>query len=321
MSKYLIVTPNYNDWQALSLLLPEIQNEVSSLHDEFDFLVIDDGSSGAPSGENFSRETLKGFGRADILRLTRNLGHQRALAVALPYIYQNRQYDSILVMDSDGEDDPSDISRLLNEHKRAPEIIVFARRTGRSEGTAFQLFYFLYRKIFYVLTGEHIYFGNFSVIPRSALQKLVTVSELWEHYASSVLKAKIPHTSVPTRRGRRLWGKSKMPFLSLVRHALHSFSLYSDTIGIRIAVASLVLAALSCVMILVIFSIRLFTALAIPGWASYLVVSFIIIFLQSFSIFLLVSFMVVNTRTPSGFIPLRDYRYYILEEKKIFPHE
>ena len=76
-------------------------------------------------------------------------------------------------------------------------------------------------------------------------------SELWNHYAAAVLKTRLPYTSVPTIRGRRLQGDSRMGFVSLAVHGLSALSVFSDTLGVRLLVASV--AGLGSLMVLLLF--------------------------------------------------------------------
>ena len=57
----------------------------------------------------------------------------------------------LLIMDSDGEDKPEDIVRLLDECKINENKIVFARRQKRRESILFRALHFTYKKIFKML--------------------------------------------------------------------------------------------------------------------------------------------------------------------------
>src|SRR5262249_10223862 len=145
----------------------------------------------------------------DILHLRRNLGSQRAIAIGLAYIEENITCGAVVLMDSDGEDDPRDVPRLLAKYQQeAGKKIVFAGRARRSESFLFRVFYLLYKVMHIVLTGRRIRVGNFSVIPRSHLRALVVVSEMWNHYAAAVFASQQPFVIVPTTRARRLAGES-----------------------------------------------------------------------------------------------------------------
>ena len=107
----IILMPVYNDWGALSLLLPILDRALKPAELKARVLLVDDGST-TSEPKNFGTffESIK---TVDVLSLRRNLGHQRAIAVGLSYIEVNQPQCSVIVMDSDGEDDPKDVPRLV----------------------------------------------------------------------------------------------------------------------------------------------------------------------------------------------------------------
>jgi hypothetical protein len=169
------------------------------------------------------------------------------------------------------------------------------------------------------LTGKQFRFGNFSVIPYSFLSRLSVMSEGWNHYAAAILKARIPYQEVDTIRGNRLSGQSKMNFVSLIIHGLSSISVYSEVVGVRLLVATFFLTIISVLLIGVVVSVRFFTNLAIPGWATYASAFLILILLQSVTLSLFFSFIVLNGRDNATFIPQRDYHYFIANQCQIYP--
>ena len=136
--------------------------------------------------------------------------------------------------------------RLIGAFDSQPERrVVFAQRARRSESNVFKTFYGLYKAVYFLLTGAKVRFGNFSVVPYDILPKLTVVSEIWNHYAAGIMKARIPYVEVPTKRGMRLSGHSRMNFVSLVIHGLGAVSVHSDVIGVRALVAMLALILVS----------------------------------------------------------------------------
>lgn len=214
----LFVIPVFNDWLSLATLLQCLDRVLDEQGMRAEVLAVDDSSTLDSQGL-LQLNGLRAIQRVRLLRLKRNLGHQRAISVGLAYAESHYSVDMVVVMDSDGEDTPEEVVRLIQScavHNY--EKIVFARRSQRSESLLFQLFYRLYRQTYQMLTGYDIHVGNFSVIPFKLLHRLVVVSEIWNHYAAGVLKAKLPHLDIATRRGYRYHGRSTMNFVSLLAH-------------------------------------------------------------------------------------------------------
>ena len=307
----VILLPVFNDWPALGLLLADLDAVLTRAAGSARILIVDDGST-IPIDDDFPGRYHVAFGRIDHLGLRRNLGHQRAIAVGLAYVEANIACRAVILMDSDGEDAPSDVPRLLDEYSRqGGRKIVFAERTRRSESLVFKVFYQIYKLLHLILTGYAIRVGNFSVIPRERLSSLAVVSEIWNHYPAAVFRSQQPYATVPTRRARRLSGQSKMNFTRLVVHGLSALSVYSDIIGVRLLIATMVLIGLTLAGLGATLVIRLTTSLAIPGWATNTIGILLVILFQGVTFSMLFILMVLNGRQDSAFLPRRDYAHYV----------
>ncbi len=308
--------PVLDDWVAARELLSRLDEAFAPKADTVSILVVDDGSSEKTPADfgvgPFTR--LQGVG---IIKLRKNLGHQRALAVGLCHIAEKVPCDAVLVMDGDGQDDPGDAARLaeklreLNKREGSSPPIVFAERTRRSESVVFQLGYIGYRILHYVLTGRGIRFGNFSIIPHARLSGLTVEPMLWNHYAASVAASRLPFTTIPSRRGTRLAGQSRQSFVKLVIHGLSALSCYDETIGVRVLLISSVLFVLSLVAIIVTLYFNLVIHLALPGWTSLFAGLLIIFLLQVITLASNFTMQIISARHLQAFLPARDYLWYI----------
>lgn len=189
--------------------------------------------------------------------------------------------------------------------------VVFGERRRRVEGVTFRIFYLLYRLLHWVLTGRGVRVGNFSAVPRARLESLVVVSELWVHYAAAVLRSRQPTSFVPVERDRRLHGTSKMNFVALVLHGLGAISVYSDVVFTRIIAAMTGLALVAVFAMAVMVGIRLFSTLAIPGWASFAMGILLVVLLQTVTNALSLVFVILGARQQAVVIPRRDYSHYV----------
>lgn len=308
----------FNDWAAAQQLVSQLDEVIDTCGVAGKILLVDDGSTD-PCPEQFLNEPPKRLDSVHVLELKRNLGHQRALCVGLVHLFQQHQQGPVLVMDADGEDAPSDIPLLLREYERAGgEKAVFAARGRRAEGFIFKLFYALYRTAHRVLVGFDIRVGNFSVIPGKFREKLAVTPDLWNHYAAAVVKIKLPRTLVSIDRAKRISGRSKMDFVSLIVHGLSAMSVFGEVIGVRLLIASSVFAILTVLLVLVTVIVRFGTQLAIPGWATFVTGLLLIALLQSILLSLIFTFVVLYSRAQTSTVPLRDCPLYIREERALF---
>jgi glycosyltransferase involved in cell wall biosynthesis len=315
----VVLTPVYDDWESFFLFLPHLDRALSTNNLSAEVLVVDDASHQRLEDYWDGRAKFEAVRRIRILELIRNCGHQRAIALGLAYLEAESKATphAVVVMDADGEDDPEDVPRLIQAMKDDRHI-VFAFRERRSEGPVFSFFYFLYRKMFRALVGKDVQFGNFSLIPGALLRRVVSLSEIWNHYAIGILKARIPFTAIPTRRANRLAGRTHMNRVALILHGLSAIAIYGDVLGVRAAIATslmvvpIVLAALTAV------AIRLFTSLAIPGWATYVVALALIAGLQFATLAAVFVFLILHSRSSASFLPRRDYEYFISGIREIY---
>ena len=315
--RFLILIPNYNDWSSLEVLTKNLDLTLQRDQLESDLLIVDDGST-VPPGEALANMTFESLGRIEVLKLRRNLGHQRAIAIGLAYVEAHFQGPAVVLMDADGEDDPADVPRLIGKCRdEAFQKIVFAERARRSESLSFRIFYGLYKTLHVILTGIRVRVGNFSVIPRARLQSLVVVSELWNHYAAAAFKSRQPLCLVPTHRAARISGRSRMNFVDLVAHGLSAMSVYGEIIGVRLLMLAclLIFAALAGAVMTII--VRLTTDLAIPGWATSTLGILLVILTLGIMLAFLFCFIILSGRQGSAFLPCRDYAYFVQEVRRL----
>ena len=220
-----ILIPVYNDWAAIRALLPQLDATLAAHGSGVTLILVDDASS-EPADLEGALDGLSSIRRTVLVSLRRNLGHQRAIAVGLALVHERLPHDIVVVMDGDGQDRVEDVPRLIAQVTRLDgRAIVFAERVRRSEGLLFAVCYHLYRVAHLVLTGERVRFGNFSAVPKACLARLVSVSELWGHYAAAVIRSRIPYVSVGTTRAERLAGRPTMKFTGLVVHGLAALAI------------------------------------------------------------------------------------------------
>ena len=311
-----VLMPVYNDWEALSRLLPSLDRELKHAGYKADVVLVDDGSTTTPKHLSLSLEAIIAI---EIVSLKRNLGHQRAIAVGLSHLEKRQRQSSVVVMDADGEDDPRDVPRLIDACiANGSERIIFAARLKRSEGLLFTLFYHMYRFLHFLLIGIQVRVGNFSIVPPPALKRLVAVSELWNHYAAAVHKAKLPFELIPSERGKRLHGAPRMDLVSLVVHGLSAMAVFGDRIGVRLLIVVTLAMSLIITALAVVIGVRLGTDLAIPGWATYAAGLLFVMLMQMLLVVLVFVFVILAARNAANILPVHDSAQFISSHYRIY---
>jgi glycosyltransferase involved in cell wall biosynthesis len=272
---------------------------------------VDDGSTVPRTDQNGFAQALRMH--VDVVTLRRNLGHQRAIAVGLALIEKSILCRAVVVMDGDGEDAPADIVRLLDEQDRDEmPAVVFAERTKRSESVTFRFGYFAYRMLHRVLTGIPVRVGNFSVVPRSILSRIVVSSDLWNHYAAAVVRANLPMRLVPTARAQRIAGTSRMNFVALVTHGLSAMTVFGDRVAVRLLVASAAVVALVLAVAIGLTTAYVVGWDLVPAWNSLVWVVAATALVQLIALLLVFVFVVLGKRDQPGIVPLRDHELFVM---------
>jgi hypothetical protein len=275
-NSFVIVTPIYEDCDAAKQLFKEIKDEYI---DSAYIVAVDDGSLKNPIDiSNIKEQALDGV----VIKLNRNVGHQRAIAIGLNYVAENINHlDSIVVMDSDGEDMPTSIRPLLSKLKKSTNIdLVVAQRKNRVETLRFKFFYIIYKWIFKLFTGRNIRFGNFMALRLNAVKRLVTMSELQVHLAGCVLASELRIDTCTLDRGFRYTGKSKMNFTGLTLHGFRGLMVFSESVLVRVGMACAVVAVLAIIGVIMAMGLKAF-GYATPGWFSVALGILLLVFLQT----------------------------------------
>jgi len=310
--------PVFNDWAAARFLVEQLDSVFGKEGMTAQIIFVDDGSLESVP-DQFPATPPQNIRQIQTVELRTNLGHQRALCVGLVHLQRSGITTPVVVMDSDGEDAPADIPRLLEKFvAEGNRKVVFAARRLRAEGFVFKFFYKLYRTIHRVVVGFDPRFGNFSVLPAAVLERLVVTSDLWNHYAATVVKMKIPYSTVPIDRSKRFAGESRMGFVGLVIHGLSAMSVFGDTVGVRLLISCGVLGVLTAILIVAAIVIRAATNLGIPGWATYVTGLLLLLLSELVVLSLIFIFVALYSRGQSSFAPIRDCPIYISKVRTVF---
>jgi len=228
--KIKILIPIYNDWQSVFKLLENIDSEITGLDVEASVLIVNDASTEQRPEINFNLNNLKSV---QVINMKENRGHARCNAAGLKYINEKEDFDYIIPMDGDGEDRPEEIKLLIEKAKDYPDTVITANRIKRSEGPMFKLGYQVHKYLTYIFTGQSIKFGNYTCLPKSVVAKMVEEAATWSSFSGSLTKIAKERKSIPSIRGLRYFGPSKMSFINLLKHSLSIIAVFRMTVFIR----------------------------------------------------------------------------------------
>ena len=229
MKNFTIAIPVFNDWDNLNRLLKKINLIAKKNSFEFNILIINDFST-IKQKINFKKNIY--IKKLDVLNLDKNLGSQRAIAVALNYLLKQKKKikNDIVIMDADGQDDPNVIKNLIYTFKKNYPDIVVVERTNRNEQFWFKFLYSFHKIILFIFTGNYIKFGNFSLISFRKIKNIINSSDLWAAYPAAIVNNLNNIKKIQSERKKRYSGNSKVNLNKLFNHSSRVFSVFKNKI-------------------------------------------------------------------------------------------
>ena len=267
MKKIIILIPIFNDWQSVFKLLENINTEVSSLEGEFSIIIVNDASSEVRPEISANLEKLKSI---KIINMKENRGHARCNAAGLKYIFEKEEFDYVIPMDGDGEDRPEEIKNFIEHLNYSPDKPIVGERIKRTEGAFFKFCYSIHKLLTFAFTGQSIKFGNYTCLPKSVVEKMINEKATWASFSGSLTKVVKDKATIPSVRGTRYFGPSKMSFMNLIKHSLSIIAVFKINVIVRsilfllvylflmsenISIITLIPVPLVIIMIFLVFSI------------------------------------------------------------------
>ena len=228
--KIKILIPIYNDWQSVQKLIKDINILINDLPHDFSIFIINDGSTDNKP-DTFGNVT--NINSLKVINIKNNLGHARCIATGLKHIYENEEFDYIIPMDGDGEDRPEEIKMFIDNLIYNENIPIVGERVKRSEGFFFKISYKIHKLITFIFTGKNIKFGNFTLLPKKTVEKLINDKATWSSFSGALSKLENNLAKIPSERGKRYFGPSKMNFYSLIKHSLSIIAVFKASVIIR----------------------------------------------------------------------------------------
>ena len=265
MKTTIILIPIFNDWDSLKKLIEEIDENIKGFEDiNFECLVVNDAST-IDQPKLTRPNNIKSF---EILNMKENTGHARCNAFGIRYVFQNKKFDNLILMDGDGEDRPVEIKSLLNNIKDEPHFSVVAKRVKRSEGIFFQFLYQVHKLITFIFTGKKINFGNYSILNKKDVERIHSEASLWSSFSGTVKKNIKKLNEINSFRGLRYFGPSQMSLFKLLIHSFSIIAVFKYQVFLRSTFVIIILAYLNSYfgvfsvflqILIVIFNLLIFT--------------------------------------------------------------
>ncbi len=268
-SKFSIVAPVYNEVKFIEKFVDEIISVLASLNilDHTEIILVNDGSNDG-SAEKIDALVEKHPGLVFGIHLARNFGAPSAITAGISH----SSGDAVIIMDSDGQDDPSAFEQFLNLWIKGYDV-VYAIRKSRKEGWLFKSLAWLFYRILSFSSQISIPLdaGNYSLLDRKVVEAIKLCPERNRYLPGLRSWVGFKQTGIEIERRARYDKKNRVGFRGLWTLAMNAFFSFSYVPIFLFRIAGVISLFLCLGLILFALYHKLFTGLAVTAWASQLI--------------------------------------------------
>jgi len=236
-----VSAPVLNEESLLETFYARVRDALDS--QVFELVLVDDGSTdGTPAVLEALAER---DARVKVVRLSRNFGYQAAVVAGLDHA----SGDVVVTIDSDLQDPPELIPRLIEEWRSGADVVYAARRErhGESRLKLFTARWFsrLFSRLAELDIPRNV--GDFRLLDRRAVDALLQMRERSRFMRGMTVWVGYRQSSVPYDRDPRHAGDTRYRWRTLMRISLDAISSFSH---VPLQIATLVGFAVSAIAFL-----------------------------------------------------------------------
>lgn len=218
-----IVIPIYNEEETLPELLERIRTVCDSLAGvAWRIVFVNDGSRDGSLEWILNQRT--GDPRVTVVDLSRNFGHQAAIAAGLAHA----RADAVVLMDGDLQDPPELVPELVERWKEGDQIVLAQRRSRRDRGVR-RIGFDTFHRTFSWITDFPVppQVGIFGLLDRSVVDVLNRLPEKNRFFPGLRSWVGYRQGTVFYDRQDRSAGRPKQSLWRLIRYALDAVFSFS----------------------------------------------------------------------------------------------
>jgi polyisoprenyl-phosphate glycosyltransferase len=177
-------------------------------------VLVDDGSSDRTW--QLLVEAAQQDSRLVAVGLSRNFGHQTALAAGLDHV----SGDVVILMDGDLQDPPEAIPKLLEVYREGYDV-VYVQRVGRKESWQLRLSYYVFYRLLAALSSTELPVdaGDFGLMSRRVVDEIRRMPEHHRYLRGLRKWVGFRQIGIPIERSSRQAGRTKYTGLKLFKLA------------------------------------------------------------------------------------------------------
>ena len=261
------ILPIYNEEHGIEAFAATLISELKKCTTSFEIIFVNDGST------DHSLETIKEICQSTVeakyINLSRNFGHQVAVSAGIDYA----QGDSVLLIDSDGQDPPEAVASMLAKMQEGYDV-VYAKRAKRADESFLKkatakAFYHILNKITSIEIPVDT--GDFRVMNRKVVDALKRMPEKQRYLRGQIAWLGFKQTYITYERKGRIAGETGYTYRKMIHLALDAITSFSNW-PLRLATLSgFACAVLGLFLILYTLYARFILNEYEPGWPSLMV--------------------------------------------------
>jgi len=262
-----IIVPVYDEEEVLPVFYERLTATLQTLPCAAEIVFVNDGSR---DGTQLLLDSLAAeTDRVKVVRLTRNFGHQAALAAGLDHC----SGDAVVLIDADLQDPPELIPRFYEKWREGYQV-VFGRRRRLQEGFVKRTVYHLFYRVLHFLADIEIPLdsGDFSLLDREVVAQLRALPERTRFLRGLRSWIGLRQTGIEYERPIRHSGRSKYSLARLFKLGFDGILSFS-TVPLKLALFLGLLVSLAGFLAIgLIAYLRITRSYELPGWASLMVI-------------------------------------------------
>ena len=218
-----IVSPAYNEAENIEAFYSRVLNSTSELNLEIEIIYVNDGSNDNTI-EIIDQQCEKDE-RITVIDLSRNFGKEIALTAGLDHA----SGDAVIVIDSDLQDPPELIPKLVEEWLNGNDVVNAKRKKRKGEGFLKKITSYMYYRLLFRLSDINIPMdtGDFRLLNKNALHALLKLREKHRYMKGLFSWVGFKQKEIEYERDARYKGKTKWSFFGLFNLAFDGLTSFS----------------------------------------------------------------------------------------------
>lgn len=239
-----VVIPAYNEAGNLRSIVDSVKQNVASLFDSLEIIVVNDGST------DQTQDVLTSISRADSsikpVAFSRNFGKEAAIEAGL----ELSRGDAVLLIDADLQHPPSLIPEMVEKWRAGAHVVNAKKRDRGNESTAYGLASRLFYRLFSAAAGvEFKGASDFKLLDREVVDALNACREHARFFRGLVAWIGFDQADVLFDVKPRSVGHSSWSTLSLIKYSARNLITFSSLPLTAIAVCGFALTVFSLLLI------------------------------------------------------------------------